>query len=60
MDDFHFFRFAFDLLYVVFMELLLANLIGGVMIDGFQSLRDHDAEINNDKKTFCYICNDTK
>lgn len=35
MDDFQFFRFAFDLMYVVFMELLLVNLVGGVMIDGF-------------------------
>lgn len=46
MDDFHFFTFVFNLLYVVFTELLLANLIGGVMIDRFQSLREHDDAIN--------------
>ena len=60
MDDFNFFTFAFNLLYVVFTELLLTNLIGGVMIDKFQSLREDDDRITEDKKTKCYICNDVK
>lgn len=60
MDDFDFFRFAFDLLYIVFMELLMMNLIGGVMIDSFGSLRTADDEILEDKKNKCYICNNTK
>ena len=60
MDDFQFFRFAFDLLYIVFMELLMMNLIGGVMIDTFSSLRSADDSMAEDKKNRCYICNKVK
>lgn len=35
MDSFELGRFFFDIIYVVFMELLFQNLVGGIMIDAF-------------------------
>lgn len=40
VSTFNPFRFGFDLLYVVFMDLLFGNIISGIMIDTFASLRD--------------------
>ena len=60
MDTFEMGRFVFDIGYVVFMELLFQNLVGGIMIDGFASLRAQDDERDEDKKGQCYICSMTK
>lgn len=38
METFNTFRFLFDLLYVVFMELLFQNLVGGIIIDAYSTL----------------------
>lgn len=46
MDTFEPFRFGFDIMYVVFMELLFQNLVGGIMIDAFSELKDNDASRN--------------
>lgn len=35
-------RFLFDLLYVVFMELLFQNLVGSIIIDAYTSLTSED------------------
>jgi hypothetical protein len=43
MDSFMPGRFLFDILYLVFMELLFQNLVGGIMIDAFAELKDKDA-----------------
>lgn len=32
-------RFIYDMIYVVFMDLLFGNIVGGVLIDNFASLR---------------------
>lgn len=42
MDTFEAGRFGFDLIYVVFMELLFQNLVGGIMIDAYTSLTETD------------------
>ena len=60
MDTFDVGRFVFDIGYVVFMELLFQNLVGGIMIDGFARLRAEDDERDTDKKGLCYICSMTK
>jgi hypothetical protein len=39
MEEFQVFRFGFDLLYVIFMDLLFGNIISGIMIDKFADLR---------------------
>ena len=43
MDSFMPGRFLFDILYLVFMELLFQNLVSGIMIDAFAELKDKDA-----------------
>lgn len=42
MDQFYLGRFVFDIAYVVFMEMLFQNLVSGIMIDAFGSLREAD------------------
>jgi hypothetical protein len=32
-------RFIYDIIYVVFMDMLFGNIVGGVLIDNFASLR---------------------
>ena len=56
MDEFDPARFSFDLIYVVFMELLFQNLVGGVIIDSFTEMREKDTEIEKDKTGMCFIC----
>jgi hypothetical protein len=60
MDEFVMDRFVFDIVYVVFMELLFSNLVGGIMIDGYTGLSAADSERDEDKKGKCYICSMTK
>jgi hypothetical protein len=56
MDRIYADRFTFDTVYNIFMEILFANLVSGIMIDGFGSLREADAERDADKYNVCYIC----
>ena len=39
MDSFKPGRFSYDMVYVVFMDMLFGNILGGVLIDNFASLR---------------------
>lgn len=39
MESFEVSRFFFDILYVIFMDLLFGNIVGGVLIDTFTELR---------------------
>ncbi len=56
MDKIYPDRFTFDTIYFIFMEILFSNLISGIMIDGFGSLKEADAERDDDKYNKCYIC----
>ena len=56
MDEFAPWRFAFDIVYVVFMEIMFQNIVGGIMIDSFSELKEEDLARNEDKKNLCYIC----
>lgn len=56
MDQIYFGRFTFDLVYFIFMEILFANLVSGIMIDGFGALKEADQAREDDKKLNCYIC----
>lgn len=53
-------RLTFDIIYVVFMQLLFQNLVGGIMIDAFAELKDKDATRDEDKEGMCYICSITR
>ena len=60
MDEFMFGRFIFDIIYVVFMELLFQNLVGGIIIDCYSALVAEDDNRESDKKGQCYICSMSK
>ena len=60
MESFQFFRFLFDIIYVVFIELLFQSLVGGIVIDAYTSLTAADKEREADKKSNCYICSKSK
>jgi hypothetical protein len=49
-------RFAYDMIYVVFMDMLFGNILGGVLIDNFASLRSSREEMLKDKTEKCFIC----
>lgn len=39
------------------MEIMFNSIIGGIMIDAFGELKEQDSARDEDKETFCYICN---
>ena len=41
MESFEPGRFFFDMVYVIFMDLLFGNIVGGVLIDTFTELREN-------------------
>ena len=44
------------MVYVVFMDMLFGNILGGVLIDKFASLRSERDEMIEDKEGKCFIC----
>lgn len=44
------------MIYVVFMDMLFGNIVGGVLIDNFASLRGNREEMLKDKTEKCFIC----
>jgi hypothetical protein len=56
MDSFQGGRFGYDMIYVVFMDMLFGNIVGGVLIDNFASLRGEREEMLKDKTEKCFIC----
>lgn len=59
MDTLIWGRFIFDIIYVVFMEMLFGNLVSGIMLDAFAELKSQDKDRDEDKKGQCYICSMT-
>ena len=57
MESFEIARFTYDTIYGIFFGTMLANIISGIMLDAFSSLRDQTNELQRDKENFCYICN---
>ena len=49
-------RFIYDIIYFTFFEMLFGNIVSGLMLDAFSSLREAADELDNDKKNKCYIC----
>ena len=56
MDQFQAGRFFFDIGYIVFMEMMFQNIVGGIMMDAFAGLKEQDQFRNQDKQNNCYIC----
>ena len=49
-------RFVYDIIYFTFFEMLFNNIVSGLMLDAFSSLREEADSLDNDKKNKCYIC----
>lgn len=49
-------RFAFDNLFLIILMVLMINIIAGIIIDTFGSLRDDAKEFKDDIEDFCFIC----
>jgi hypothetical protein len=45
------------MIYITFFGLLFGNIVSGIMLDAFASLRTHNEDLLTDKKNTCYICN---
>jgi inositol 1,4,5-triphosphate receptor type 1/inositol 1,4,5-triphosphate receptor type 3 len=56
MEEFKSGRFFYDMIYVLIMGILFDNIIGGVLIDNFASLRQAREEMLMDKTEKCFIC----
>lgn len=57
MQSFETVRFVYDTIYGIFFGILFSNIISGIMLDAFASLRDLTNELLHDKQNYCYICN---
>ena len=40
-----------------FFDMLFSNIVSGLMLDAFSSLREEADNRDSDKENFCYICN---
>jgi hypothetical protein len=56
MESFEIMRFTYDIIYITFFDMLFGNIVGGLMLDAFSSLREEADALESDKKNQCYIC----
>ena len=49
MQSFEITRFTYDTIYGIFFGTMLSNIISGIMLDAFGSLRDQTNELQRDK-----------
>ena len=56
-EGFEIVRYSYDMIYFIFFEILFGNIISGIMLDAFASLRERNSELTDDKENLCYICN---
>jgi hypothetical protein len=52
----YFGRFVNDILFFLFVNLILGNVFLGIIIDTFSELRNIQTENENDRKNICFIC----
>ena len=60
MEEFEMVRFLFDMIYSIFFGLLFGNIISGLMLDAFASLRETTETLADDKSNKCYMCNKSR
>jgi len=49
METFEITRFTYDTIYGIFFGTMLANIISGIMLDAFGSLREKNGKLQEDK-----------
>lgn len=57
MEEFEIVRFVYDIIYLTFFDMMFSNIVSGLMLDAFSSLREEADNRDSDKENFCYICN---
>lgn len=56
-DDAYFLiRFFFDNLYFILLMIIMINIVSGIIIDEFGTLREQLNKFNYDLENFCFIC----
>lgn len=55
-DSSHYGRFFSDVVYWVFSDILLPNIIAAIIIDKFAELRNIKEKVENEQKNRCFIC----
>ena len=50
------FRWAFDLLVFVVVNIIFMNVLFGIIIDTFKVLRNESNQIAQEKNNLCYVC----
>lgn len=54
--ELHYLRSAYDLIFFLFVVIILLNIFSGIIIDTFAQLRDEKADLEYDKNNICFIC----
>ena len=49
-------RFAFDNLYNLLVMVIMLNIVSGIIIDNFGTLREEEKEFRHDIQNICFIC----
>ena len=49
-------RFIFDNLFNLILNIIMINIIAGIIIDSFARLRDEDEKLTKDMKDNCLVC----
>lgn len=49
-------RFAYDNLFMIIMMIVMIDVVSGIIIDTFGSLREEADQLKKDVKNFCFIC----
>lgn len=49
-------RLAYDNLFVILLMIIMINIVSGIIIDTFGSLRDEEKEYSENIKEFCFVC----
>jgi hypothetical protein len=50
-------RFLYDLIYITFFGLLFGNIVSGIILGAFATLRERKSKLDDDKNNKCFICN---
>mmetsp|Transcript_5319 Transcript_5319/g.4511 ORF Transcript_5319/g.4511 Transcript_5319/m.4511 type:complete len:127 (-) Transcript_5319:415-795(-) len=58
--EYDWFRFLFDNLENIFLVVIMINIVAGIIIDTFRSLREKEEEKKKDIQEKCFICGHSK
>jgi len=59
-DNYYWARFTFEWLYFFFVNLILLNIVNGIIVDAFQGFREENTEKMDELENVCYVCRLTR